>query len=112
MRIEEDPYSRFPQGLEINWDEECNGKATWPTFVRHHRGRAQNDAFAADSATKAATEKQATGYKYKLLAFDPTTQTMSIAETSSGVTDTSRPASPAEALLRVSNPSKFFPYFS
>jgi hypothetical protein len=110
MKVEEDPYSRIPQGLEINWDEECGGKPTWPTFVRHHKGKAQDDPFASTVATEAPVEKQPT--LYKLLAFDPTTQSMSIAETSSGVTDTSRLATPAEALLRVSNPSKFFPYFS
>lgn len=110
MKVEEDPYSKIPQGLEIIWDEECDGKATWPTFVRHHKGKSGEDTFATESGTGAATEKQP--IIYKLLAFDPATQSMSIAETSSGVTDTSTPATPAEILLRVSNPSKFFPYFS
>ncbi|KID88957.1 hypothetical protein MGU_04300 [Metarhizium guizhouense ARSEF 977] len=107
MKVEEDPYSRIPQGLEINWDQECGGKATWPTFVRHHKGKANEDSFAGPEAKG---EKQPV--LYKLLAFDPTSQTMSIGETSSGVMNTAAPATPAEVMLRVSNPSKFFPYFS
>ncbi|TWU77240.1 hypothetical protein ED733_002003 [Metarhizium rileyi] len=107
MKVEEDPYSKIPQGLEVNWDEECDGRVTWPTFVRHRKGKARED----NSATaESAAEKKA--IMYKLLAFDPSTQTMSIAETSSGVIDTAIPSTPAEVLLRVSNPSKFFPYFS
>ncbi|KHN98424.1 uncharacterized protein MAM_03548 [Metarhizium album ARSEF 1941] len=107
MKAEEDPYSRAPQGLETSWDEECGSKATGPTFVRHHKGKANKTQFAA---TETGTERPPV--MYKSLAFDPVSQTMSIAETSSGVIETASPATPAEILLRVSNASKFFPYFS
>lgn len=110
MKVEEDPYSHIPQGLEINWDEECDGKVTWPTFVRHHKGKTQEVSFGADTVTEVASAKQPV--LYKMLAYDPATQSISIAETASGVPDTSTPATPAEVLLRVSNPSKFFPFFS
>jgi hypothetical protein len=48
---------------------------------------------------------------YKILAYDPTMQTINTAETTSIVTDTSAALTPAEVLLRLSNPSKFFPHF-
>jgi hypothetical protein len=48
---------------------------------------------------------------YKILAYDPTMQSISIAETTSIVTDSSQALTPAEVLLRLSNPAKFFPHF-
>ncbi|CAL3965226.1 unnamed protein product [Diplocarpon coronariae] len=49
---------------------------------------------------------------YKILAYDPTMQSVSIAETTSMVPDASNPLTPAEVLLRLSNPSKFFSHFA
>jgi len=49
--------------------------------------------------------------KYKILAYDPTMQSIDIAETSSIVPDSAAPLTPAEVLLRLSNPAKFFPHF-
>ncbi|OTA93757.1 hypothetical protein M434DRAFT_284879 [Hypoxylon sp. CO27-5] len=49
---------------------------------------------------------------YKILAYDPTMQKINIAETSSIVPDHATPLTPAEALLRLSNPAKFFPHFA
>jgi hypothetical protein len=48
---------------------------------------------------------------YKILAYDPTMQSISSAETTSVVPDSSGPLTPAEVLLRLSNPTKFFPHF-
>lgn len=48
---------------------------------------------------------------YKILAYDPTMQSVSTAETTSIVPDSSGSLTPAEVLLRLSNPSKFFPHF-
>ncbi|PSS25819.1 hypothetical protein M430DRAFT_207074 [Amorphotheca resinae ATCC 22711] len=48
---------------------------------------------------------------YKILAYDPTMQSISTAETTSIVPDTASALTPAEVLLRLSNPSKFFPHF-
>ena len=48
---------------------------------------------------------------YKILAYDPTMQSISTAETTSIVTDTASALTPAEVLLRLSNPAKFFPHF-
>lgn len=48
---------------------------------------------------------------YKILAYDPTMQSVSTAETVSIVEDASNPLTPADVLLRLSNPAKFFPHF-
>ncbi|RFU30557.1 hypothetical protein B7463_g5768, partial [Scytalidium lignicola] len=48
---------------------------------------------------------------YRILAYDPTMQSISSAETTSVVPDLSTPLTPAEVLLRLSNPTKFFPHF-
>jgi len=49
---------------------------------------------------------------YKILAYDPTMQAINIAETTSVVPDTASALTPAEVLLRLSNPAKFFPHFA
>lgn len=49
---------------------------------------------------------------YKILAYDPTAQTISVAETNSVVSDAASPLSPTEVLLRLSNPTKFLPHFA
>jgi hypothetical protein len=48
---------------------------------------------------------------YKILAYDPTMQAINVAETTSIVRDNSTALTPAEVLLRLSNPAKFFPHF-
>jgi len=48
---------------------------------------------------------------YKILAYDSTMQSVSQAETTSIVTDSASALTPAEVLLRLSNPAKFFPHF-
>lgn len=49
---------------------------------------------------------------YKILAYDSTMQEVNIAETTSIVEDHSSILTPAEVLLRLSNPAKFFPHFA
>ncbi|KAI1379465.1 hypothetical protein F4677DRAFT_409290 [Hypoxylon crocopeplum] len=49
---------------------------------------------------------------YKILAYDPTMQKINIAETTSVVPDQAAPLTPTEVLLRLSNPTKFFPHFA
>jgi hypothetical protein len=48
---------------------------------------------------------------YKILAYDPTMQEINTAETTSIVPDSTSTLTPAEVLLRLSNPAKFFPHF-
>ncbi|KAI0021289.1 hypothetical protein F4780DRAFT_738908 [Xylariomycetidae sp. FL0641] len=49
---------------------------------------------------------------YKILAYDPTMQTINVAETTSVKPDQASALSPTEVLLRLSNPAKFFPHFA
>lgn len=49
---------------------------------------------------------------YKILAYDPTMQKINMAETTSLVPDFTSALSPADALLRLSHPTKFFPHFA
>ncbi|KAK4150088.1 hypothetical protein C8A00DRAFT_37321 [Chaetomidium leptoderma] len=49
---------------------------------------------------------------YKVLVWDPTMQCIDTAETTSIVPDNAAPLTPAEVLLRISNPAKFFPHFA
>ncbi|KAK4226613.1 hypothetical protein QBC38DRAFT_480210 [Podospora fimiseda] len=49
---------------------------------------------------------------YKILVYDPLMQAVEVAETTSMVPDSASPLTPAEALLRISNPARFFPHFA
>lgn len=49
---------------------------------------------------------------YKILAYDPTMQKINMAETTSLVPDFTSALSPADALLRLSHPTRFFPHFA
>lgn len=49
---------------------------------------------------------------YKILAYDSTSQTVNIAETSSLVGDFTSSLTPAAALSHLSHPTKFFPHFA
>ncbi|KAI0097749.1 hypothetical protein GGR51DRAFT_460518 [Nemania sp. FL0031] len=67
---------------------------------------------SADLLQPKTTSQSAAPTVYKILAYDPTMQTINIAETSSVVPDLTSPLSPSEVLLRLSNPTKFFPHFA
>lgn len=49
---------------------------------------------------------------YKVLAYDPMLQEVEMIETSSIVTDNSGVMTPAEVLMKMKSPTKFFPYFA
>jgi hypothetical protein len=65
---------------------------------------------ASKDVTKTTSEEQ-DPTMYKILAYDPTMQSISTAETTSIVSDTEPALTPADVLLRLSNPAKFFPHF-
>ncbi|KAI1416843.1 hypothetical protein F5Y13DRAFT_204221 [Hypoxylon sp. FL1857] len=67
---------------------------------------------SSDSNANIESSRTAEPMVYKILAYDPTMQKINIAETSSIVPDQATPLTPAEALLRLSNPAKFFPHFA
>ncbi|GKT93368.1 conserved serine-threonine rich protein [Colletotrichum tofieldiae] len=120
-----DSYSKEPQGLELSYSEECGGKQTWPAYVRSYGTVTDASASAGSSAQDAVSAAKNEGVVsstaaedvreptiYKILAYDPTMQAINTAETTSVVPDSATPLTPAEVLLRLSNPTKFFPYFS
>ncbi|KAK2028015.1 hypothetical protein LX32DRAFT_640409 [Colletotrichum zoysiae] len=120
-----DPYSKEPQGLELSYSEETGSKQTWPAYVRSYGTMADASANTGPSAQDAilaakdegavsstAAESAREPTIYKILAYDPTMQAVNTAETTSVVPDSATPLTPAEVLLRLSNPTKFFPYFS
>jgi hypothetical protein len=63
------------------------------------------------SSTTPSATPNAEPTVYKVLAYDPNTQDINIAETTSIVSDQATPLTPAEVLLRLSSPAKFLPYF-
>lgn len=67
------------------------------------------DSVSAEKPIPQATSQQPT--LYRILVYDPTMQNIDVAETTSVVTDSSSALTPAEVLLRLSNPAKFFPHF-
>ncbi|GAO16795.1 hypothetical protein UVI_02053360 [Ustilaginoidea virens] len=110
ISVEEDPYPSNLQRLEGSYAKERGGLATRPNLVRGDKGRSRDkDASGTDSTAQGPFERQPT--LYKMLAYDPSTQSISVAEASSAADDSSAAETPAEILPRISNPSKFFPYF-
>ena len=106
-----DPYSKEPQGLETSYAEECGENVA--TFVSIY-GTPKLDSTTTQTTSPSSEAIEATSPKptiYKILAYNPTMQDIDVAETSSHVADTTTPLTPAEVVLRLSNPAKFFPHF-
>ncbi|KAM6519235.1 hypothetical protein FALCPG4_012882 [Fusarium falciforme] len=91
-KITKDAYSHEPQGLQTSYSEEC-GKSTMPITEKHY------------------TSKKPETASYKILAYDPTSQTMNVAEATSAPRDEDSPMALSEVLLQLSNPAKFLPHF-
>ncbi|KAI9152150.1 hypothetical protein HJFPF1_09375 [Paramyrothecium foliicola] len=106
-RLNADPYSTAPQGLQTSYAEECGGRATWPTMVRHYSAKAAPKEMSNEAGEQSAESPMS----YRILAYDSASQSVAVAETSSSVVDLSSPATPADVLSRLSNPSKFLPHF-
>jgi hypothetical protein len=98
IRAEKDPYSNDPKGLETSYSEEC-GSETTAAVAKHYESAA---------ATAAVTDAPA---MYKILAYDTSTESVSVAETTSDEHDVSTPSKLTDVLLQLSHPSKFLPYF-
>lgn len=85
-----------------------------PVISKHYPAKESKQETASAAPSEAVNSDSASADEpalYKILAYDPTMQTIDIAETSSVVPDTAAPLTPADVLLRLSNPSKFFPHF-
>lgn len=110
----ENSGSSATQDLNSVHANEYGGKPTSPAYVKRH-----GDVSApADNASEATTsepilhESANEPTLYKILAYDPTMQKIEIAETSSFVPDTASALTPADVLLRLSHPTRFFPHFA
>jgi hypothetical protein len=67
---------------------------------------------ASSSTTTKPANSTPPAALYKILVYDPTMQCIETAETTSIVPDSAAPLTPAEVLLRISNPAKFFSHFA
>ncbi|KAG9229305.1 hypothetical protein BJ875DRAFT_202550 [Amylocarpus encephaloides] len=109
---------RFPAESE-NRDYQELYEETYGTIGSHHRQPiSSSNAKALDideegtaSAKSPLSKLPKEPTMYKILAYDSTMQSVSVAETTSIVNDPSAVLTVAEVLLRLSNPSKFFPHF-
>lgn len=109
-----DYYSKAPQGLETSYEKECAGRSTWPTMVRHYKAadEGEGEIGSGNISSQAASAKGENGEGlYKVLAYDRTTQSVSVAEMTSQVLDGQQPRSPAEVMLNLTNPARFLPHF-
>jgi len=138
---EADPYSRTPQGLETSFRDEAVTKTRGNELSSKNRTRQDKsehtrltreirniyeDAYGEITSKHRQTSESPIQKQpkeidlfadtqeptlYKILAYDPTMQSISTAETTSIVPDSADALTPAEVLLRLSNPVKFFPHF-
>lgn len=110
MRELRDIYEESYGKIDINHRQgELASVATPVETSVENKGKSPKD-------TDGVREEVTTTYEeptvYRILAYDPTMQSISSAETTSIVPDLSSPLTPAEVLLRLSNPTKFFPHFA
>lgn len=86
-------------------------ESAYGTIDTKHRQVSETEEYTASNASSDPPGIQLESNLYKILAYDPTMQMINTAEATSIVSDTATPLTPAEVLLRLSNPSKFFPHF-
>lgn len=111
---DENSGSSVTQDLNTAHANESGGTPASPAYVKHY-----GDVSALADKTSEATTPETIYHDYtneptlyKILAYDPTMQKIEIAETSSFVPDTATALTPADALLRLSHPTRFFPHFA
>ncbi|KAL1859481.1 hypothetical protein Daus18300_009626 [Diaporthe australafricana] len=105
---------RTAESLETPHATDYGSTPAPPVYVKHYG----NDSASAETGSEAASPESfrhdgmGEPTLYKILAYDPTMQKIEIAETSSFVPDTASALTPADALLRLSHPTRFFPHFA
>ncbi|KAK0386026.1 hypothetical protein NLU13_5863 [Sarocladium strictum] len=105
-----DNFSNIPQGLEASFQVESEGRTTTPTMTTHYH--AMNAGSKISSLENESHKERAVGDgTYKVLAYDNTTQSVSVAEMTSSVLDQQPPSSPSEVMLKLTNPARFLPHF-
>ncbi|KAF4980034.1 hypothetical protein FZEAL_3896 [Fusarium zealandicum] len=89
--VSKDTHSTEPQGLQTSFLEEC-GRSTMLINEKHYKSREPESV------------------SYKILAYDPSSQTMNVAE-ASALSGDDAPMTLSDALLQLSSPAKFLPHF-
>jgi hypothetical protein len=109
----EDIDSKSAQNLDGVHTNGSGETSTSPAYVKHHEDIPESVNKGIESARPDAIHNESANEPtlYKILAYDPTMQKIEIAETSSFVPDTATALTPADALLRLSHPTRFFPHF-
>ena len=113
---EEAPMDHVLTGQKLEVPHENSSGVTPPTYAPRRAATSREGASVTDDEREpvlvAATTETREPTTYKILAYDPTMQIINTAETTSVVADTAAALTPAEVLLRLSNPAKFFPHFA
>lgn len=105
--------SKSAQDLDNTYSNESGGTPTSSAHIKHNEDTPESADKGTQSTKPDAIHHESTNEPtlYKILAYDPTMQKIEIAETSSFVPDTASALTPADALLRLSHPTRFFPHF-
>ncbi|KAM7183858.1 hypothetical protein V8F20_012463 [Naviculisporaceae sp. PSN 640] len=106
-----DPYSKEPQGLETSYVQECGKQVPIFATIYSPSNSGPDSSESAPPAAAAASSESTTPTLYKVLVYDPTRDSVEIAETTSIVPDSTTSLTLPEILLRISNPAKFVPHF-
>ncbi|KAK4176467.1 hypothetical protein QBC36DRAFT_8753 [Triangularia setosa] len=122
----------FPEDFAVSWSTEpsvanssllptdlspSSGQGTYTSGQENVAGTFEKSLnrlqpTAEQSRPETSAAKFSAPVLYKILAYDPVMQAIDIAETTSVVPDNATLLSPAEVLLRISNPARFFPHFA
>nr|CEG04941.1 unnamed protein product [Fusarium clavum] len=95
-KVHKDSYSHEPQGLQPSYSEEC-GRSTVPVWEKHYKPKSETPETPSASC-------------YKILAYDPISKTMSVAQSTSNADVNEKPTALPAALMRLAEPAKFLPY--
>ena len=115
-RMVEELMAQFAAEADAETDAQHSGRADpksagWTAGNAVHYGVEAAPRGKTDAPRSAQSMAPAEPFVYKILAFNPTTDCVETAETSSSVSDSAAHMTPAEVLLRISNPAKFLPHF-
>lgn len=110
LHVEEDLFSKEPQGLQTSYVTEYGEGRSQPALVKHYKTK--TPVKTKDAPGEVCAEGCEKAACYRILAYDAGTGSLSVAETTSGVEDRQPWASPAAILPRLSSPSKFLPHFA
>ncbi|KJZ77077.1 hypothetical protein HIM_03398 [Hirsutella minnesotensis 3608] len=87
-------------------------RQTEPVYKRHWEAEAKVPEAGSEFSTDKSARIEREPTMYKILAYDPTSDAINIAEATSSTSETPPPSSPASVLPCLSSPYKFLPYFA